>query len=385
MIFWAFALVLTGFLLGKARFAKRALDRGCWLEAQNTHRFPALKDPESNRCRFPARNFGVVADGRLAFAPLRRPAFLFQRERENSRVRFQSFLEQGLDGYPGIAGLAQAVWLGRLDALAEGLADLYREGGLLHVLALSGQHFLCLLLLWRGVVWCAAPLAARLRIARRLLRFAGFAVPACAVSFLVWVNPGNEPVARAALLWGFWKILRARPLVVRPLQVVLSTVAGLIILAPERLASDSFLLSAVATAFLAAWLEQESRGWRASLSVSLAMPLLLAPSIAFFFAKVSVAGLWNGLLLGGIWGVVWVPMGFLSGLALALGLPLPWLFLESAWQAFVALNAWAEPFLTWGYASVPRPTWLETLLLTGLAWSACRFILGGDFSRVRRR
>lgn len=299
----------------------------------------------------------MVEDGRWALKSLQSPPPWAERPRLKWRACWESFLRWALADTPGLRALALAVWLGDARELPKGFAESYRAGGILHVLALSGQHFVSLLLLFKALQWGLAPWACRRRWLRRGLVAADSVLPLVAVLFLVGINPGNAPILRAGVLWGAVTCVRACGLVVGPVQMILSTIGILIVADPSSLAANSFLLSAAATAMLG-WLldAQTSQGWRLYVLVSLAMPVLVAPWVAFCFAKVSWLAPLHGLVWGGVWSLVWVPLGFLApGLAF---LPAGnWA--DAAWGVFAESQRVLAPVFGWGYASVWRPTWVE--------------------------
>jgi competence protein ComEC len=315
-------------------------------------------------CRFPARNPSVVQDGRLAFRPIAvRPP---SADRNRAREWVRAAIDTRLARWPGLRALSLAVWLGETSTLPDGLALLYRQGGLLHLLALSGQHVAALWLIVAGVLASVAPFAVRFESARRAYFWIGKGAPLLGAAFLVWINPGNEPMARAAAMLAAIGILALRRLRATGLQLACTSVAVLIVLSPERLASDSFLLSAVATVFLCAWMLDGKKvpGWRQYFSLSLVMPVLLLPISAFFFGQVALMAAPNALLVGWVWSVAWVPLGFAAPFLAAF---FPLTLLEKGWTFFLETQTQFAPWIAAGYRAVPRPTWLETVAWEVLA------------------
>jgi predicted membrane metal-binding protein len=362
--------------LGQWRLRKDQLDGLCGRPAPR--KGPAFPPggPVSG-CRFPPRNPSVVADGRWVFRPVATPALPVSRTklRESTRAWLKRALPQ-----EGLFGLAIAVWLGDASCLPEGMARLYREGGLLHLLALSGQHVASLwLLVHAALALCAG--WANQRARRRVLFWTlQTYLPLFAAAFLVILNPGNEPMARAAGMLLAFRFLRARGLSVRALQVACSSLALLLVFSPSRVASDSFALSGIATLLLCVWLENNpSRSIFATyFGLAWAMPVLLLPVSAFFFGQVAWTAPVNSWVVGWTWSLIWVPLGFLLPLLSPFEPVLA--VLEIGWGWFAASNAWATPWVEWGFQPVWRPTWIETLALEGLC-VAC--VLGRLQARMK--
>jgi competence protein ComEC len=282
------------------------------------------------------------------------------------RAWFSRFVQARLGKWKGLRGLARAVWLGDAAGLPEGMAALYREGGLLHLLALSGQHIASFWLVVRAALWAAAPLLVRSACGRWLFACAPALAASVGALFLCALNPGNEPMARATSMLLLFTLLRSRGLACSGAQLAASAAALLLLANPSRAASDSFCLSAIATAFLCVGFDKWGTGWRATLALCLAMPLLMLPVGAFFFATVAPMAPLNGLLLGGIWSLGWIPLGFAA----------PFLpdgvlcLLEGVWAGFAGMHETAREWVTAGYRPVPRPSLCEwALLQMAVCWS----------------
>ncbi len=351
---------------------------------QGRHRFSDLK------CANPAlRNPGVVADGRLAFRPIVRSEVPVWRAQ--LRADWSLLLSRSLRPWPGLSGLSQAVWLGEAGALPGSMFQLYLEGGLLHLLALSGAHLGSLWLLLRLLLLPVAFFAVRVELGRALYQPIQNIPMLLLVVGLVGLNPGNEPLVRAATMFFIHAGLSLKGRRVPSSQLLGVSTAVLICLRPERLASDSFLLSTVATGLLCVWfIDDKKSGYLEKyVSVSVAMPLLMVPWGAFLFAKVPWMAPFNGLVLGWIWGVLWVPVGFLA-VALSVFLPgaigFPLLAgLEATWQAFVSVQTRYNESISWGYVSVIRPTWCELMVLEALIFVSLLFIKDAAHYRLNER
>ncbi len=322
------------------------------------------------KCRVPLKNPGAMEDGRMGLRErgvnvrgairLLEKAPLWQRAREVFRAR----LDRVLSTIPGMHGLALAVWLGETALLPPFWMPLYREGGLLHILALSGQHVVALLFLVHFLGRMVWPFAAAYRV-RRALGAAQRWLPIAAAGVLCVLNPFNQPIHRAAFLLVAGQVIASRGVRVSGLQLVASSVALALLCVPLRLGSDSFALSAVATGCLFA--ATAGRGWKAFCFLNVAMPFLLLPATLFLFAKISPMAWVNGVLLAWIWGVFWIPLGFAVGI-LAAVLPVAGLAsglagFEGLWNGFVMLHVYAGPSMAAGYRTTLRPTVFETVLL----------------------
>jgi predicted membrane metal-binding protein len=254
------------------------------------------------------------------------------------------------------------------------MAVLYREGGLLHLLALSGAHLGSLWWLVRGILFLLAPWTNRSAFGRWLHRLMEQGLSGGLVAWLVWINPGNEPLERASFMFFFFHLLACRGKRVGALQLLGSCTALLVLAKPERLASDSFLLSVVATFFLFLWSAEAGEPMPRLKNYLLGcavLPIFLLPVSAFFFAKISLMAIPNGILLGWVWSLVWVPLGFLSGIAVAIPeCGRVFAGTEGVWQLFVWAQEAARPWMAWGYISVVRPTWWEVVLMEGVLFNA---------------
>lgn len=391
--FRLFFFALLVLYLGQWRLHRQDEETHCALQKPfrrvGNRSVSRLTAPESGlRCLPPGvRNPGAVADGRLFFRPVVAPPVAAWRKR--LRENWARSLEQVLAPFEGLRALSQAVWLGEAKALPGAMSQLYREGGLLHLLALSGAHIGSLWLLLQGGLALLAPWANRSAGSRVLFGFLHQGPVLLLAAWLTVLNPGNEPLARASTMFFFHRLLAWRGKQVSGIQLLCSSSAFLLLMRPERVASDSFLLSTAATFFLCVWIMDDKKGNILSqyLSLSFALPLLLLPCGAFFFAKFPVMAAINGVLIGWLWTLIWVPLGFV--VAVAIWLP-PFFFhaifmgAEASWQGFVASQTAASPWIGWGYVSVLRPSWLElgcleTFLLLSLA-GARRMLQRGALS-----
>ena len=346
------------------------------------------------RCHRPAQNPGSIADeifgggfwgvgrvGRLKATVIPRSAGLFVKLSNGFRRKLAGFFE----GYPGVHGWISAVWTGQAHLLPESLSQFYRNAGLLHLVALSGQHVVILSVLLTFFVRLLLT-SARYRPSigySRLMRI----LPLVAAGVLYVTGQGCGSVLRTVVMLLALIFLRFRGLVCSSLQIALSSTALVILFVPERISDIGFLLSAITTAFLLPLLEVHS--WRASfqkfLHVSLTMPVLVLPLSAFFFGRISWISPVANVVVTWLWDLILIPLGFLLPLVLFC-LPSGWHrpllgVLEKLWQGLVQ---WHETLLPWSekcYFSVIRPTFtelvlLETALLVLFSYRAARHIRG---------
>ncbi len=374
-IFWV-CLALA--LVGKWKLSKEKSEVLCFqprlaasLPRKEENRTP-IPPSTPRRCRDRHHNPGTTEDGRQLFRSLEPSGERPAEGRMRNALRRQ--LEESLAPWPGLLALSLSVWLGDLTQFPPWLTQRYRAAGLSHALALSGAHILSLWFCLKAVLYLLAPWCNGSRFLRKAFYTAKvFPLLFCALA-LVLVNPGNEPLARAAAMVGLGRLLVVRRMESSLVQQACSACALLLLWDPARVASDSFILSAVSTLVLFGVLEtmgKRVRGLRQYAAVSVSMPVLLWPLTAFIFGKVSLLAPLNGLLFGWIWGLVWVPLGFVSPV-------LPWVpfgsfllaGLESLWQLSLQQEAVWGHWMSRGYWSVVRLTWAEYLVCSAALFLA---------------
>lgn len=338
------------------------------------------------RCRARAMNPGVLADGvyrwRAPNASLSRPRVVGRGApgwRSRIRNGWRSWLGRKLEAAPRLRALVTAVWLGEVSALPPWLVEQYREAGLLQLLALSGQHVVCLTLLILGfgrIV--AAPLV--FRADRRVrLRYRGMCamVPLLAAAWLCLTAVDNPPIFRALTMVAAMTYLRFRRMECGPVQLVASSAAALILWDPSLVARPGFVLSATATALLGFLILGNARGaLKAYLLISLGMPVLFFPLSAFYFSKVAWLAPLATLFVGWFWEIVLLPLGFAIPFAAAvLPAPASVIFvgaLARGWDAVLWVHETGS-VVEMPYFTALRPTWLELLLFELLVLA---FLLG---------
>lgn len=317
------------------------------------------------RCQWPYQNEGALEDG---LAQWHVPGVIAQNGARvrllpspgshwfQAREKFRAWL---IAPFAGPArGWVQAVWTGDLSALDPGLRNFYQESGLAQLLALSGQHVVCLLVLIEGFLGGVTRLTGRALpwICRRFLPLA--------VGSLLWFSSShNPPIARTWLALVALLCLRRRGMRAHSAQVALTVGAFLLIVDPGQIARASFWLSVFSTYCLGEALLRGG-GLRKYLWVSLWIPFLGFPATAFLFARVSWLAPLYTVLLGWIWELFVIPAGFLLPV-LARGVPGFAAACDVGWGRFVA---WHLRYAAMGGESSVslRPTHWEWCLWEGV-------------------
>ncbi|MBI4403564.1 MAG: ComEC/Rec2 family competence protein [Deltaproteobacteria bacterium] len=291
------------------------------------------------------------------------------------------FFRGRLQNYPYLMGLEHAVWFGDLGFFPPSVKQLYREGGLLQLVALSGQHVIILYLMVRFFLGWMAQFFLRIPKGAQFLqayRYLDLCLPLAISGLLMLTGRGCAPIKRTLCMALFFALLRFRRLQCGTLQLLCSSVAILILLEPQQVGSCGFMLSVAATALLAEIMTGRglSSPWRTYFFLSVCMPILMFPLTAFFFCKVSwIAPLCN-LLVDWLWDLVLIPLGFLMPIALCL----PDCVQEIVLWAINGLvrgildgHQFAGAFVSATYRTCLRPTWLEVavsefLLVALVVW-----------------
>ncbi len=333
------------------------------------------------RCVPPLRNPGRFQDGLWQWAPPRvnlgGPKQRLVLDGESSawdhqfRKGFASWLSKVGAKTPGLLAFEKAVWMGDLSGLPESLRDLFREGGMAAILALSGQHVTCLLLavmslqkLFFSFFWRWLPQAIK-----RAYPFWCESLPTLAAGLLVVLSGGAPPIARTFVMAVSVLILRWRRIHCSTLQLTTTTVALLLIWQPWLADSPSFFLSGFGTALTAGVLNETKFTGRLRLYLigATCLPILAWPLSAFLFAKVSWSAPLHNILLSWLWELWLIPCGFFLPLILGIlpvgvGERLGWCC-EEAWQRLILLQEWLGRVLPPLYKTCIRPTWLEWVTL----------------------
>jgi competence protein ComEC len=228
--------------------------------------------------------------------------------------------------------LVRGMALGGGSGLSEGAAEAFRDAGLWHLLAVSGQNV--------GVVAVAAMALLRALGARRRAAVAGAAVVMAAYCLAC---EGGASVARAGVVGGLGLAAELRSSPRERWYLLLAALALLLAHQPRAIGDPGLQLSfaAVAGLFvvappLAAWL----RGWMPGRVADLAAMagaagLTTAPVLVWQFGRLSLAG----LALNVVAVPVAAPVVVLALAGLALGAALPAAGAAAAWAAGLGAEA----------------------------------------------
>jgi hypothetical protein len=345
-------------------------------------------------CRYPLQNPSVIEDGLGGLLPprvwLRPPLHLAEDPGAPSniamtfRTEIEAWLVSLFENFPGVSGFERAIWMGDTRGLSPELMTFYREGGLLAILALSGQHLAGLIMCVSYLQWIPFALMRRFLPGwtDRILFPWRRALPSiCAL--VLWVSSGGSPPMLRTLAMAIaMGLLKWRGLHGVGFQILCSSTALFLIWDVRQAASISLFLSIAATA-LTLIVFSEARLWpriRIYIFTSVSIPILMVPVTSFFFGRVSVFAPLYQTLLGWIWDLFLIPLGFFLPLALALVPPAlrPILlkYLELGWDGWLRLHESLERIVGNNYMVTVRPKWHE--------WILVECILIGVLMRVTR-
>ncbi len=329
------------------------------------------------QCYPPARNPAKLSDGffllslprfKLVSSPLNIHVFEDRRHLFfELGYKFRSWLYSLFIGHPHLQGLVIAIWTGDSSLLDAGFKKLYLEGGMLQVLALSGQHVVVLVLMveffLKVLMRALMPLGGAIWKFYPLIRSC---IPALCAGIL-WITGMDAPsVRRTVVMTVCLLALRMRLFECSLIQLTTSCVALMVLCAPEILTSTSFLLSATACSLLSQVAAKERGRLKAYITVSVLMPLFCLPINAFLFAKISVFAPLMNTLFSWIWDFILIPFGFVIPFVVAAipELSAPILgFVETLWTDFVDLHLLLSAQIHAGYWTCIRPTWVELIII----------------------
>lgn len=255
------------------------------------------------------------------------------------------------------AALLRALTFGEQGGISRHQWDLFRGGGLTHVIAISGQHIAIVALLgwWLGRLWGERPaiiLSSLLALIYTYLAGFGVSAERALLMVLVW----------GALRW--WR--RAWP----PWRVWLWAFSLLLLWDPLSLCSAGFWLSFVAVALLmvAGLLWRRPSLWR----LQLWMLLGLFPLQVILFGGVAPLAFATNLLLLPLFGLLIIPAALLgvllSPLAAVLAYPLLWLSNEALVGVIWLLEWLAGQVVLWWPLGREWGLIVALALLSMVAW-----------------
>lgn len=251
------------------------------------------------------------------------------------RQRVREWLGQRLSNFPGLLALSNATWLGDDSLLIPDFLFWNRSAGLSHALAVSGQHILILSTIFYVLTRCLAALVVAcfaLPVGKSLRLVCDLHLPAAAL-FLALVCPEEGSVWRAAVAVGILVCVKHRAWSTSRLQLFSTSLAVALLQQPESGSDWGFQLSGAGAFLLLVWMgDTGTRGWlRAYLALCLFIPLFALPLQLHFFARADAWALVHAVSFTWIWGVFWIPVGFLAPFASFL---LPLGVIESGWMEF---------------------------------------------------
>ncbi len=346
--------------------AKRKFSGELSLQAEGLKRGDVVRVWGKLRCIPPYRNPAAVARDRFLPSVSKLSAGFRPKWRV---VRAATHWGDLFQPIPALRPLFGAVWTGRASALPKTLEDFYLKCGLLHVIALSGQHVVILVLLVRGALYLLGRLVfgSLRRKPRGALWWHGLrALPVFCAGLLFFTSGGAPSMARTlAMALGVW-VLSYRALSATPFQWAASSVACLCLIDPRYFLQPGFVFSALATLLLLFLVSQPTRWLRSYLGITVFLPLLLFPATAFYFAKVSWLSPLSALVVAWLWDAFWIPVGFLLPIVKCLpsfvSSPIQ-AALARLWKSFVGAHERALPWVDPFFSSVVCPTWLEVILI----------------------
>jgi len=342
-------------------------------------------------CTPPYRNPGVLADGwdRLARPRLILSGYRSQwrlgpgRDWRELRPWITAWLLRRFAPAPTLLGLELDLWTGDLSRLPDALVQKYREAGVWHLLAQGALRVVgfswVVLVLLALVAWIFFPfrslrVGALYELARRL-------TPLFCAGFLFFAGGKGLEKVFALLLLGH--LLRFRHLSVTAGQRLSSCLALLVAWTPERVANPGFWFAGAGTAIVVTMLEEPMPEWASYLFFSVIVPIFFFPFSAFFSARIAPLAPFCTAALTWIWCGFLLPLGYLLPLFL-------WPFplratdriLPSLDRVLASIFSKGVPFGS--SFAVPRPNWIEFLLLVALT---CFFLsmARGVFRTVCRR
>lgn len=240
------------------------------------------------------------------------------------RARLIAYTQQQYGHLPWQA-IISALAFGERQAISDETNQLLRETGIAHLMAISGLHIAlaasCGWLLARGIQFFFPA------------RWIGFRFPLmanlCVAALYVWLSGNDPPAVRTLVVLLLWSVVRLLAINCHSWQIWSWCVALILLLEPFSLFSDSFWLSAIASASLIIWYHffplperlAKRRRWLLLqlLHVQVGIILLLLPVQTFLFHGISLSSLLANLWAIPVVSFVSVPL-LLAGIVFS---PLP--------------------------------------------------------------
>jgi len=338
-------------------------------------------------CVVSNKNFSALENGLFSKENYRfglRRGFSGELEGEKTTLNFElasnfrSFLINFLTPFPWLSGIVWAVWTGEVSGLDIKLVELYRAGGLLPLIALSGQHVSVLVVMIRSLLTLTPKLLMEQRVFRKFFRTFIFLLPVFSCGLLALTSFSAPSVLRTLAMAMAFCLLRFRKKHCSTLQLLCSSSALVIVLDPSLICGISFVLS-LGGCFLLLQIdprEDSPSSLRSYVTNSILMPILSAPLILFYFSQWGCLSPICTLGMSWLWNLVIIPIGFMTPF---LGL-LPSIFsvpvlkaLDEGWRYLVEFQLRSGAQVERSLGVYLRPSAIEILV----------FGIGGVmFSRV---
>lgn len=266
-------------------------------------------------------------------------------------AHFRFFIDRFLEATPHLKGIVWAVWTGETSKLDPRLTEFYTRGGLLPLIALSGQHVGVLVLVCRFLLFYLPRRVVESFRFRKHYRKIILFLPVVVCLTLTVTSFGTPSVLRTLAMAVSVLVLRWRCKICSTEQLLFSSSAILISINPSLFEKGSFILS-----FNGAYLLNELSGvkgtqglLRGYLLDSLIMAVTVVPVVLFFFGQWSYLAPVCAVLLSWLWALVVIPAGFLipilSWIPDLLSSPILHK-LEAAWQYLVAFHLYFEKIVS---------------------------------------
>lgn len=229
---------------------------------------------------------------------------------------FRNVVDRSLNLTPELRAVVWAVWTGETFRLDPRLVDFYTEGGLLPLVALSGQHVGVFVSIVKWLVTLLPQTWLQWSWMRRKFRFCLLILPLLSCAILAVTSFGCPSVIRTLAMAASLVLLRVRYRTCSSDQLLLASSALLIAWDPSLIEKASFILS-LNGAYLLMELS-ESGGFKKLFSghviESVLMSFITVPMVLFYFGRWSYLAPVLNLVLSGLWTLLIIPVGFLTPL-----------------------------------------------------------------------